>query len=185
MRSFILFVGVVVCVFQGQLAQAQVVRVAPLVTVHHRGTTIQSAYNDSMARRELAAGRRDYYEALAERARARATRDLVEARTLALRSLQVEASAEYDGAAVLWPTPFDQERFAADREAANQVLLTWTASPNGVRNVDKQRLRTSLVRLRMKLKRSPAVVPPADNKVADEFLNGVAHTVLGPRATLD
>jgi hypothetical protein len=42
-----------------------------------------------------------------------------------------------------------------------------------------------LVSLRVKLKRRPATASPVDYTVADEFLNGVARTVLGPRAKLD
>jgi hypothetical protein len=84
-----------------------------------------------------------------------------------------------------WPAPLDEKRFAADRQVANQVLLTWTISPNGVRNVDKQRLRTALVSLHVKLKRRPTTASSVDYKAADDFLNGVARTVLGPRARLD
>jgi hypothetical protein len=36
-----------------------------------------------------------------------------------------------------------------------------------------------------KLKRRPTTASPVDYKVADEFLIGVARTVLGPRASLD
>jgi hypothetical protein len=51
------------------------------------------------------------------------------------------ARSDADQAAMAWPAPLDEKRFAVDRQVANQVLLTWTISPNGVRNVDKQRLR--------------------------------------------
>ena len=144
--------------------------------------TVQTAYNFSVAQRELAAGLQDYYGALADQARAHAIRELVEAKPLALSSLPGQAGARRDAgdAAMAWPAPLDEKRFAADRQAANQVLLTWTVSPGGVRNVDKQRLRTALVSLHVKLKRRPTTASSVDYKVADEFLNSVARTVLGP-----
>jgi hypothetical protein len=187
MRSYIMVVGIALCVFHSQQAQAQVFGVAPGLNVRHPGATVQSAYNYSVAQRELAAGLQDYYGALADQARAHAIRELVEAKALALSSLPGQAGArrDADDVAMAWPAPLDEKRFAADREAANQVLLTWTVSPDGVRNVDKQRLRTALVSLRVKLKRRPTTASSVDYKVADEFLNSVARTVLGPRASLD
>ena len=87
MRTYIMVVGIALCVFHSQWAPAQVFGVAPGLNVRHPGATVESAYNYSVAQRELAAGLQDY-GALADRPRAHAIRELVEDRTMALRSLQ-------------------------------------------------------------------------------------------------
>ena len=106
---------------------------------------------------------------------------------MAIRSLQgnVESTTEEEGPAVDWPVPLKEKQFAGDVATANEMLLAWTTSPDGLRNVEKQKLRTALVSMRTKLKRRPASIAPVDIRSIDTFLNDVAHTVIGPRASLD
>jgi len=188
MRTCVTLLGLAIAGLLAGPARAQDFAVAPVLNVPRHGTTVESAANYSRAQCELAIGLREYYRALARRAEAEADRAAVETNLAALRSLAPETARPRTAAndrALAWPAPLDGRAFAADRQRADPIVLSWTLSPDGIRAVDKQRLRAALAGMHGKLKRARSTMPPDDFQAADEFLAGLAHTVISPRASLD
>ncbi len=188
MRTYLTLLGLAIAGLQAGSAQAQYVVVAPVVNVHRHGTTVESAANRSRAQREVAIGLREYYSALAQKTQAEANRVVVETNLATLRSLTPDAARPRNGAGargLAWPAPLADGPFAAEREQAERIVLAWTLSTDGIRPVDKQRLRAALSAMHGKMKRASTTLSSDDRKAADEFLANLAHTVISPRASLD